>query len=85
MMGIAPVVKWPARRLSRLLMKGVSPMNAPDTRYLSRALVIAMTSPALALGIVYGSRATLLIAAVILTEELYETGVVLLVLRRHRS
>ena len=50
-----------------------------------RALIIAMTSLASVLGIVYGSRATLLIAAVILTEELYETGVVLLMLRRHRS
>ena len=44
-----------------------------------------MTSLAFALGILYGSRATLLIAAVILAEELYETGAVLFVLRRHRS
>ena len=50
-----------------------------------RALIIAATSVAFALGIVYGSRATMLIAAVILAEELYETGVVLLALRRHRS
>ncbi len=49
-----------------------------------RALIIAVTSVAFALGIVYGSRATMLIAAVILAEELYETGVVLLVLRFHR-
>jgi hypothetical protein len=33
----------------------------------------------------YDSRALMLIAAVILAEELYETGLVLLVLRRHRS
>jgi hypothetical protein len=50
-----------------------------------RALIIAVTSMAFALGIVYGSRVTMLIAAVILAEELYETGVVLLVLRHHRS
>ncbi len=49
-----------------------------------RALIIAATSAAFALGIVYESRVTILIAAVILAEELYETGVVLLVLRRHR-
>jgi hypothetical protein len=49
-----------------------------------RALIIATTSLAFALGILYRSRTTLLIAAVIPAEELYETGVVLLVLRRHR-
>jgi hypothetical protein len=47
-----------------------------------RALIIAAASLAFALGLAYGSRATMLIAAVILGEELYETGVVLLVLRR---
>jgi hypothetical protein len=50
-----------------------------------RALIIAAASLAFALGIVYGSRATMLIAAVILGEELYETGVVLLVLRRRQE
>jgi hypothetical protein len=50
-----------------------------------RALIIALTSLGFALGIVYDSRATMLIAAVILAEELYETGVVLFVLRRHRT
>jgi hypothetical protein len=50
-----------------------------------RALIIAITSVAFALAIVYDSRALMLIAAVILAEELYETGVVLLVLRGHRS
>jgi hypothetical protein len=49
-----------------------------------RALIIAATSVVFALGIVYESRTMLLIAAVILGEELYETGVVLLVLRRQR-
>jgi hypothetical protein len=50
-----------------------------------RALIIAAACLAFALGIVYGSRATMLIAAVILGEELYETGVVLLVLRRRHD
>jgi hypothetical protein len=50
-----------------------------------RALIIAATSLAFALGIVYESRTVMLIAAVILAEELYETGVVLLVLRRQRQ
>jgi hypothetical protein len=49
-----------------------------------RALVLAATSVVFALGVIYESRAMLLIAAVILGEELYETGVVLLVLRRQR-
>jgi hypothetical protein len=39
-----------------------------------RAFIIAVTSVAYALGIAYGSRTTMLIAAVILAEELYETG-----------
>ncbi len=47
-----------------------------------RALIAASACIAFALGIVYGSRATIIIAAVILGEELYETGVVLLALRR---
>ena len=46
-----------------------------------RGLIIAATSLAFALGLLYDSRATILIAAVILAEELYETGVVLLVLK----
>jgi hypothetical protein len=50
-----------------------------------RALIIAITSVAFAFAIVYDSRVLMLIAAVILAEELYETGLVLLVLRRHRS
>jgi hypothetical protein len=49
-----------------------------------RALIIAIASVAFALAIVYDSRTLMLIAAVILAEELYETGVVLLALRRHR-
>lgn len=50
-----------------------------------RALIVAAASVAFALGIVYDSRATMLIAAVILGEELYETGVVLLILRRREQ
>jgi hypothetical protein len=50
-----------------------------------RALILAAACVAFALGILYGSRAVMLIAAVILGEELYETGVVLLVLRRGRE
>jgi hypothetical protein len=47
-----------------------------------RALIAASACVAFALGIVYGSRATIIIAAVILGEELYETGVLLFLLRR---
>jgi len=50
-----------------------------------RAFIVAVTAVTFALGIAYGSRATMLIAAVILAEELYETGVVLLILRHHRA
>ena len=49
-----------------------------------RALIVAVTSIVFALGIIYESRAMLLIAAVILGEELYETGVLVIVLRRQR-
>ena len=50
-----------------------------------RAFIIAVTSVAFALGIASGSRTTMLIAAVILAEEPYETRVVLLILRHDRS
>lgn len=50
-----------------------------------RALIVAVTSVLFALGMLYESRTMLLLAAVILGEELYETGVVLLVLRRQRG
>jgi hypothetical protein len=50
-----------------------------------RALIVMATSILFALGILYESRAMLLLAAVIFGEELYETGVVLLVLGRRRS
>ena len=49
-----------------------------------RALIIAPASVAIALGIAYASRATMLIAAVVLAEELYETRVVLLDRERRR-
>jgi hypothetical protein len=82
---LAAVFGWrAARHFSRAL-------RAPDRDDSSlrliwgiRALIIAATSVAFALGIVYESRVTILIAAVILAEELYETGVVVLALRRHR-
>ena len=83
---LAAVFGWRAvRHLARAL-------RAPDRDDSSvrlvwgiRALIIATTSVAFALCIVYDSRATMLIAAVILAEELYETGVLLFVLRHHRS
>jgi hypothetical protein len=76
---LAAVFGWRAvRHLARAL-------RAPDRDDSSvrlvwgiRGLIIAATSLAFALGILYDSRATILIAAVILAEELYETGVVLL-------
>ncbi len=49
-----------------------------------RALIVAAMSVVFVLGILYESWPMLLIAAVILGEELYETGVVLLILRRQR-
>jgi hypothetical protein len=82
-----------ARGVSRRAVRHVAgALRAPDRDDSSvrlvwgiRALIIALTSVAFALGIVYGSRATMLLAAVVLAEELYETGVVLLVLRHHRT
>jgi len=82
---LAAVCGWRAvRHLARALR---DPDHADSSIRLVRgirALIVAATSVVFALGIVYESRAMLLIAAVILGEELYETGVVLLVLRRHR-
>ena len=79
---LAAVCGWRAvRHLARAL--GTREHDDSSVRLIwgIRALIIAATSLAFALGILYDSRATILIAAVILAEELYETGVVLLVLR----
>ena len=82
---LAAVFGWRAvRHLARALR---NPDDAESSIRLVRgvrALIVAVTSVVFALGIVYESRTMLLIAAVILGEELYETGVVLLVLRRQR-
>ena len=82
---LAAVFGWRAvRHLARALR---NPNDAESSIRLVRgvrALIVAVTSVVFALGIVYESRTMLLIAAVILGEELYETGVVLLVLRRQR-
>ena len=82
---LAAVFGWRAvRHLARALR---DPDDAESSIRLVRgvrALIVAVTSVVFALGIVYESRTMLLIAAVILGEELYETGVVLLVLRRQR-
>ena len=82
---LAAVFGWRAvRHLVRALREPDRDDSSLHLVWGIRALIIAATSAAFALGIVYGSRATMLIAAVILAEELYETGVVLLALRRHR-
>jgi hypothetical protein len=83
---LAAVFGWRAiRHLVRALREPDRDDSSARLIWGIRALIISVTSVAFALGIVYGSRATMLIAAVILAEELYETGVVLLVLRHHRS
>ncbi len=82
---LAAVFGWRAvRHIARALR---DPDNADSSIRLVRgirALIVAATIVVFALGIVYESRPMLLIAAVILGEELYETGVLLLVLRRQR-
>jgi hypothetical protein len=82
---LAAVFGWRAvRHLARALS---DPGHADSGLRLVRgirALIVAAASAAFALGLLYESRTLLLIAAVILGEELYETGVVLLVLRRQR-
>jgi hypothetical protein len=83
---LAAVFGWRAiRHLARALRAPKRDDSSGRLVWGIRALIIAVTSVAFALGIVYGSRTTMLIAAVILAEELYETGVGLFVLRRHRS
>ena len=82
---LAAVCAWRAIRHTERALR--EPDDADSSIRLVRgirALVLAATSAVFALGIIYESRAMLLIAAVILGEELYETGVVLLVLRRQR-
>lgn len=83
---LAAVFGWRAiRHLARALRAPERDDSSVRLVWGIRALIIAVTSIAVALGIVYGSRTPMLIAAIILAEELYETGVVLFVLRRHRS
>jgi hypothetical protein len=83
---LAAVFGWRAiRHLARALRAPERDDSSVRLVWGIRALIIAVMSVAFALGIVYGSRTTMLIAAVILAEELYETGVGLFVLRRHRS
>jgi hypothetical protein len=80
---LAAVLGWRAIRHvdSALRYSGDEDSSARLIRGI-RALIAASACIAFALGIIYGSRATIIIAAVILGEELYETGVVLLALRR---
>lgn len=79
---LAAVFGWRAvRHLARALRAPERDDSSVRLIWGIRALIIAATSLAFALGILYDSRATILIAAVILAEELFETGVVLLVLR----
>jgi hypothetical protein len=83
---LAAVFGWRAvRHLARALRAPERDDSSVRLIWGIRALIIAATSLTFALGILYGSRATILIAAVILAEELYETGVVLLVLRKARA
>ena len=80
---LAAVLGWRAvRHLDSALRHSGSEDSSVRLIRGIRALIAASACVAFALGIVYGSRATIIIAAVILAEELYETGVVLLALRR---
>ena len=47
-----------------------------------RRLVIAVAAAVVAIGLLSGERGLLVLAAVFLAEELYETGVLVLILRR---
>ena len=80
---LAAVLGWRAIRHvdSALRHSGDEDSSARLIRGI-RALIMAGASVAFALGILYGSRGTMLIAAVILGEELYETGILLFLLRR---
>jgi hypothetical protein len=49
-----------------------------------RGIVIAVAAAAVAIGLLLGQTGWLVFGAVFLAEELYETGVVALVLRRER-
>ncbi len=82
---LAAVFGWRAvRHLARALREpGRSDSSIRLVRGI-RALILAVSAVALALGIVYESRATVIIATVFLGEELYETGVILLALRHQR-
>ena len=81
---LAAVLGWRAlRHLARALRHSGEDDSSIWLIRGIRALIAAAASVAFALGVIYGSRATIIIAAVILGEELYETGILLLILR-HR-
>jgi hypothetical protein len=85
---LALVGGWAGVRGIRLLVRGLR--NAGDesaSLWLIRGIrgaVVAVALVALALGVLYGQAWLLVFGVIFLAEELYETGVVALILRAGR-
>lgn len=77
---------WAALRGPRLLIRGWRDADDPSSSLTVvrgiRGIAIAVGAWALAAGMVFGQTWLLAFGSVFLAEELYETGVVALILRR---
>lgn len=100
MLGIAPLSVWPAVIIAlagtaalcrgvALFLRALRRADDPDSSLWLirgiRGLVVAVGAASLAAGLLVASTGLLVFGAVFLAEELYETGVVALVLRAGRS
>jgi hypothetical protein len=72
------------RRLTQALRGADDPRAPLELIRGIRGIVVAVAVGALASGLVFGQKCLLVFGAIFLTEELYETGVVALVLRADR-
>lgn len=77
---------WAGVRGVRLLKRGVECADDPSSSLWVirgiRGVVVAVAAAALAGGILLGETGLLVFGGIFLAEELYETGVIALVLRR---
>jgi hypothetical protein len=66
---------------TRRLVRGLRAADSLDVVRGLRGLVVALTALAAVIGVLVGERGFLILGAVFLGEELYETGVLALIIR----
>ena len=78
---LAVAAVWLAARSARLVARGLREARALDVVRAIRVLVLSLVSALSAVGLLTGNTGFLVVGAIILAEELYETGVVVTLLR----